>query len=193
MSEIIKQLSEIQSELKAPKSQYNAFGKYNYRNCEDILEALKPILRQRGMAVTITDTVKQIGERYYIEATATLHSGEESINSVALAREDAAQKGKDASQITGSASSYARKYALNGLFAIDDTKDSDGADNTQLSPDPPVVNPPAGIDKTSKIFCTSCGKEIKALKNKEGQLIQPEQVSAQTGGLCMGCYRVNAE
>lgn len=118
-------LQQIQTELKAPKSQYNDFGKYHYRNCEDIFEALKPILAKHKATVILSDDVKQIGERYYIEATAHLYVGGESIAVKALAREDETKKGMDGSQITGAASSYARKYALNGLFAIDDTKDAD--------------------------------------------------------------------
>lgn len=118
-------LQQIQTELKAPKSQYNKFGGYNYRNCEDILEALKPILAKHKAIVTLSDDIKQIGARYYIEATAQLNAGGESISVKAFAREEETKKGMDGSQITGAASSYARKYALNGLFAIDDTKDAD--------------------------------------------------------------------
>lgn len=125
----IQTLMAIQSELKAPKSQFNSFGKYNYRNCEDILEALKPICKEYNSATTLTDEVVMIGERYYIKATATLYcfNGTEidSISTSAYAREEQDKKGMDASQVTGASSSYARKYALNGLFGIDDTKDSD--------------------------------------------------------------------
>ena len=124
----MQKLLNIQKELKAPKSQYNSFGKYNYRNCEDILEAVKPLCAREGACLTISDEVAQVGERYYIRATATLYDSEtgEVINYVtAYAREEAEKKGMDGSQVTGAASSYARKYALNGLFNIDDTKDAD--------------------------------------------------------------------
>lgn len=115
----------VQSKLKAPKSQYNGFGKYNYRSCEDILEAVKPLLVEQGLLLTIQDDVVQVGERYYIKATATISDGENSIDSIAFAREEETKKGMDGSQVTGASSSYARKYALNGLFCIDDNKDSD--------------------------------------------------------------------
>lgn len=125
---IYEKLSAIQSELKAPKSQYNSFGKYNYRNCEDILEAVKPLCGKYKAVCTIGDEVTLIGERYYIKATARLidvESPADKIENTAYAREEAEKKGMDGSQVTGASSSYARKYALNGLFAIDDTKDSD--------------------------------------------------------------------
>jgi len=123
MSALFEVLSKIQKEMKAPKSQFNAFGKYKYRSCEDILEAVKPFLN--GAVLYISDEMVLIGERYYIKATATLRNGDEAVSVTAYAREEAEKKGMDSSQITGAASSYARKYALNGLFLIDDTKDSD--------------------------------------------------------------------
>ena len=126
---INQQLIAIQQELKAPKSQYNSFGKYKYRSCEDILESAKPILAKNGCSLTLTDDVIFVGERYYIKATATLSNGKDNVTVSALAREAEDKKGMDESQITGTASSYARKYALNGLFCIDDTKDAD-ATNT---------------------------------------------------------------
>ena len=119
-------LVKIQAELKAPKNQVNAFGKYKYRSAEDIIEAVKPILFKYGTALVINDDVVQVGDRIYIKATATLLDGtDDSISISGWAREEEVKKGMDAAQITGSASSYARKYALNGLFAIDDTKDAD--------------------------------------------------------------------
>ena len=141
MSNVYMKLIEVQSKLKAPKSQFNKFGNYAYRNCEDILEALKPILNQVKAVVNISDEVVLIGERYYIKATVKFIDGEtgDVIEASAMAREEERKKGMDSSQLTGSTSSYARKYALNGLFAIDDTKDSDttnthGKDNvTTLS------------------------------------------------------------
>lgn len=122
----MKELLAIQQELKAPKGQYNSFGKYKYRSCENILEAVKPILAKHKCALTLSDTIVQVGERYYIKAEARLinEMGAEK-STIAYAREPLDKKGMDESQITGTASSYARKYALNGLFAIDDTKDAD--------------------------------------------------------------------
>ena len=124
---IYEKLTEVQNELKAPKSKYNSFGKYNYRSCEDILEAVKPILKSKRLAMTVKDDVFNIGDRFYIMATVTVFDceSEEKVTTTAYAREDADKKGMDGSQITGSSSAYARKYALNGMFAIDDTKDAD--------------------------------------------------------------------
>lgn len=137
----MKELIAIQSELKAPKSNKNTFGNYNYRSCEDILEAVKPLCAKHSCLLTISDEMIMLGDRFYVKATVTIcNSGlpVESINSKsvsAYARESESKKGMDASQITGSASSYARKYALNGLFCIDDTKDADTMDNRQKPQD----------------------------------------------------------
>lgn len=128
---MIEKLSRIQAELKAPKSQRNNFGNYNYRSCEDILEAVKPLLAREGLVLTITDSIEMVGNRYYVKATATVTDGEKSISTTAYAREADGRKGMDESQVTGSSSSYSRKYALNGLFCIDDTKDADTMDNTE--------------------------------------------------------------
>ena len=126
----MKELIQIQSELKAPKNQVNKFGGYNYRSAEDILEAVKPLNAKHGCTLTLSDTVKEVGGRIYIEATATLTNADgQVVQTSAFAREEETKKGMDAAQITGSASSYARKYALNGLYCIDDTKDPD-ATNT---------------------------------------------------------------
>jgi hypothetical protein len=123
-------LNKIQKELNAPKNLKNAFGGYNYRSAEGILDALKPLLGNG--TIICSDEIVLIGSRYYVKATATLTEGKEFAFSVAFAREAENRKGMDESQVTGSASSYARKYALNGLFAIDDTKDADSADNTKI-------------------------------------------------------------
>ena len=137
---IYEKLLNIQAELKVPKNQYNSFGKYHYRSCEDILEGLKPLLTKYKATLIVNDEIVQIGDRYYVKATATLidveGEGRECISSTAFAREDEKKTGMDLSQLTGSTSSYARKYALNGLFAIDDTKDSDATnkhDTEQIS------------------------------------------------------------
>ena len=124
---IYEKLLAVQNELKAPKDKRNNFGGYNYRSCEGILEAVKPLLQEQGLMLTIKDEVVNIGDRYYVRATVLLDdiSSNGEIAITALAREEEAKKGMDASQITGTASSYARKYALNGLFLIDDTKDAD--------------------------------------------------------------------
>ena len=129
--EFIEKIVAIQSELKAPKGQYNSFGKYNYRSCEDILEGVKPLLAKHGLVLTIQDSIDLIGDRFYVKATATITDGKEELSTSAYARESLDKKGMDASQVTGATSSYARKYALNGLLAIDDTKDADTMDNSK--------------------------------------------------------------
>jgi hypothetical protein len=127
---LVQKLARIQRELKAPKNQYNSFGKYNYRNCEDIMEAVKPFLED--LILIVSDDIVQVGERYYVKATASLiDTNEKVLSNTAFARESETKAGMDSAQITGAASSYARKYALNGLLAIDDTKDADSQDNSQ--------------------------------------------------------------
>ncbi len=150
----MKILNKIQKELKAPKGQKNDFGKYNYRSCEDILEAVKPLLGDATL--TLTDEMVMIGERFYVKATATLKGGEklerEEVSVSAYARESLDKKGMDSAQITGAASSYARKYALNGLFCIDDTKDADTQDNTK----PPQTTPKVASQKATGQICEVC-------------------------------------
>lgn len=148
---IFEKISDIQMRLKAPKSQYNSFGKYNYRNCEDILEAVKPLLNEHKLYINIYDTIEYIGNRYYIKATVTVSDGESTITSQAYAREEESKKGMDGSQVTGASSSYARKYALNGMFAIDDTKDSDTT-NTGGKEQPK--------EKPKEYKCECCGKSF---------------------------------
>jgi hypothetical protein len=143
-------MSQIQQTLKAPKGQFNSFGKYKYRSCEDIVEAVKPILADLGCHLILSDDVVMVGDRIYVKATASIYKGSELIGqSTAFARESLDKKGMDDSQITGTASSYARKYALNGLLAIDDTKDADTDEHTQaraaakmpaVAPDPVLTN-----------------------------------------------------
>ena len=132
MKKIYSELSRIQQELKAPKNLWNKFGNYHYRNAEGILEAVKPLLN--GLALIVNDEPVVVGDRFYIKATVTLTNGDESVSAVAYAREDGEKKGMDGCQLTGACSSYARKYALNALLMIDDSKDSD--DNS-LSPKNP--------------------------------------------------------
>jgi hypothetical protein len=144
-----KKLADIQQKLNAPKNQYNSFGKYSYRSCEDILEAVKPLLGD--LTLTLHDDIQVIGptaERVYVRATATINDGEHSISVSALARESETKKGMDASQITGATSSYARKYALNGLFLIDDSKDAD-TDESKGGKKAEPKKPEAKSSKTS--------------------------------------------
>jgi len=133
----MEKLAKIQRELKAPKNQFNSFGKYNYRSCEDILEALKPLLD--GAVLTLSDDMVEVGGRIYAKATARYQNGEFGYFTTAFAREPEDRKGMDSSQITGTASSYARKYALNGLLLIDDTKDADTMDNTKKATEKPTT------------------------------------------------------
>ena len=159
----MKELLQIQSELKAPKGQFNTYGKYKYRSCEDILEAVKPILKKCNCTLLLSDSLVYVGDRYYIKATATLINAEgKSVSTEAYAREEETKKGMDASQITGASSSYARKYALNGLLCIDDNKDSDTTNTGD--------NAPAAPAKTSKEDNAEVEKaiaEINAAKSKE--------------------------
>lgn len=135
MQEFIKKLSKVQSELKAPKDLFNKFGGYSYRSAEGIMEAVKPLLAREGLILTVCDDIVLVGERYYVKATATITDGVNSLSNSAFAREAGEKKGQDDSQITGATSSYARKYALNGLLCIDDTKDAD-ATNTHGKTEP---------------------------------------------------------
>ena len=158
---VYEKLMTVQTKLRAPKGQYNSFGKYSYRSCEDILEALKPLLAEVGAIVNITDEIKLIGDRYYVEATASFidtETGERMI-AKASAREAETKKGMDDSQVTGSVSSYARKYALNGLFAIDDNKDADST-NTHGKEIKPNMTP-TGITEAQL-------KRLFAIGNKAG-------------------------
>ena len=127
----MQELINLQHKLEAPKNKKNTFWNYNYRSTEDILWALKPLLMEEGCFLTLTDDIIQLGDRFYVKATATLTKGEKSVYTSAFARESLDKKWMDSSQITWSASSYARKYALNGLFAIDDTVDADWMDNSE--------------------------------------------------------------
>ena len=159
----MKELLQIQSELKAPKGQFNAYGKYKYRSCEDILEAVKPILKKCNCTLLLSDSLVYVGDRYYIKATATLINAEgKSVSTEAYAREEETKKGMDASQITGASSSYARKYALNGLLCIDDNKDSD---TTNTGDNTPAA--PAKASKEDNAEVEKAIAEINAAKSKE--------------------------
>ena len=147
----MKKLTEVQRNLKANKSKFNSFGKYRYRSCEDILEAVKPLLE--GMTLVISDDIVLIGDRYYIKATAVIKDVEtgETESATAYAREALDKKGMDESQITGTASSYARKYALNGLLCIDDTKDADTMDNTDTPVGKEILATKAHLEELRQI------------------------------------------
>lgn len=145
----MKKLVAVQAALKAPKGQFNKFGGYKYRSCEDILEAVKPLLLEQGLQLTITDEPVEVGGRIYIKATATVTDGSETAAVSGYAREAETKKGMDESQITGTASSYARKYALNGLFLIDDTKDADATNDHQKPKAAP--QPQGGELKAAKV------------------------------------------
>lgn len=175
-------LLKIQAELKAPKGQTNSFGGYKYRSCEDILEAVKPLLKANNCVLVIEDEVIQIGERYYIKATATLKDvdGSTDISNTAYAREEETKRGMDGSQLTGTASSYARKYALNGLFCIDDTKDADTDEHAkQTGEEKPIT--PAQI-KTLKKIAAEQGKEIDEAVIKNWTAKQASDFISKNGG-----------
>jgi hypothetical protein len=149
-------LAQIQAELKAPKGNFNSFGKYKYRSCEDIVEAVKPILADLDCHLILSDDVVMVGDRIYIKATASIYKSSVMIGTAtAFAREPLLKKGMDESQITGTASSYARKYALNGLLAIDDTKDADTDEDTAKR-NTPAPKPAAQIEESIKRALHAC-------------------------------------
>ena len=182
---LVKLLQEVQTELKAPKSQYNSFAKYHYRSQEDILEAVKPLLAKRGLALTLNDEIVQFGTRVYVKATATLYGEmDKSFKVEAYAREPEEKKGMDESQITGTASSYARKYALNGLFAIDDTEDSDAHDKlTGGKPVPIHIDPKnypdihTAVPNPKIMLCTNNNIKIETLAEAKALRISLEKVA----------------
>ena len=163
---IYEKLSAIQQELKAPKGQYNSFGKYKYRSCEDILEAVKPICAKHKTALVLLDDIREVSGRFYVVAQAQLHDCESdnAVTATAFAREPDEKKGMDDSQITGTASSYARKYALNGLFCIDDTKDADTDEYKQQEKKPSKEEMDAFNKQykreVEKNTCKDCGMPI---------------------------------
>lgn len=179
---IYSKLALIQMTLKVPKNQKNSFGGYSYRSCEDILEALKPLLSNEGVVLTISDDIVNVGDRFYVKATATLIDADtgESISNTAYAREELQKKGMDGSQISGAASSYARKYCLSGMFALDDTKDADTdiytrctADNSLAVENRPELHPAPAHTPASAVdghICVNCGSVIKSAKVLEYSL-----------------------
>ena len=200
MSDFLKSLASIQMELKAPKGQYNSFGKYAYRSCEDILEAVKPLLAKYGLTLMLTDKPVAVGSRIYIEATAKLMGGssEDAVEVTAYAREPDDKKGMDASQITGTASSYARKYALNGLFLIDDTKDADtdeykaqtSVKTQESSKAQASVKAQASTEGTVEpVICPKCGKRIADYPKPDGTIVPAQTVYDSCGHMCFDCYK----
>lgn len=173
----MKKLVAVQAALKAPKGQFNKFGGYKYRSCEDILEAVKPLLLEQGLQLTITDEPVEVGGRIYIKATATVTDGSETATVSGYAREAETKKGMDESQITGTASSYARKYALNGLFLIDDTKDADATNEHQK----PKAAPRPKQAPKPKAAAQPQGGELKAAKVRMWRALQ--NYAAEHGGI----------
>jgi len=200
-SNIYTKLTKIQNDLKAPKSQRNDFGKYNYRNCEDILEAAKPLLLSEGLTLVITDNIVCVGNRFYVQATAVLTDGEQIITNNAFARESDEKKGMDDSQVTGATSSYCRKYCLNGLFLIDDTKDADSMDNSaQASTQAPqqqqntqgnqAQNNQSQQDDANKPWYNSFDDERDFIKQKiQSGESTPEQIIAHLANR----YKINTK
>lgn len=185
---IYGKLAAIQRELKAPKGQYNSFAKYNYRSCEDILEAVKPLCIKNNATLILNDTVREISGRFYVVATATLADQESDgvVEADAYAREPQDKKGMDDSQITGMASSYARKYALNGLFCIDDTKDAD-TDEVKRQEQKPVKKGAMEV-----IYCQDCGLPITSTTKRDGTIWDSANIAKYSAGrlgrtLCAKC------
>lgn len=171
---IYGQLAAVQLELKAPKGQRNSFGNYDYRSAEDILEAVKPLLNKHGLTLTVDDSIELVGDRYYVKATAAVFNGAgDVVTATAFAREAEDKKGMDSAQVTGATSSYARKYALNGLFAIDDAKDADTDEHRRQSNTPrnvQLANVDAIRDEHEGQYSTASSS--KAASDKQLNLIR---------------------
>lgn len=203
---IYEQLAKVQQALKAPKDQRNNFGNYNYRSCEGILEAVKPLLAKNELALTLSDEMVEVGSRVYVKATATVYKTGanvpveiDRVSVSAYAREEEVKKGMDSSQITGAASSYARKYALNGLFCIDDNRDSD-ATNTHGKDDTPNKNEAKAerlIKKDGDVsfaVCEECGNNIYDWKRKDGYVMPVKEfvlnsMNLYGKALCKDCIK----
>jgi len=176
MEKLVKALIKVQSELKAPKGQYNSFGKYSYRSAEDILEAVKPLLAKNGLSMRVTDEVMEVGGAVFINATAVVTDGTDSIYASAQAGIDPNRKGMDIAQSYGSSSSYARKYALNGMFLIDDTKDAD-ATNTHGKSSQSTPTTTTTASPTSDAF----QKSIDYLKSAKDKAQAYAQIESKYG------------
>lgn len=184
MGGINEKLVKIQHELKAPKDQHNNFGGYSYRSLENILESVKPLLAEAGLSIILSDDIAEVGGRVYVKATATISDGAESISNTAFAREDESKKGMSDPQITGACSSYARKYAVQGIFAIDDSKD----------PDTESYQRRTQSRQSQGITCELCHQPIKPMAKRGGGEMPPEAVAkwtrAKTGmAVCGDCYK----
>ena len=180
----MEELRNIQAELKAPKGQYNSFGKYHYRSAEDILEAVKPLLAKYNVLMTISDEVVAIADRIYVMAIVTVENSKGVVKTVkGYAREPQDKKGMDDSQITGTASSYARKYALNGMFLIDDTKDADTDEYAQQTSKQSSKN-----NSQQPPICKVCGKPIQGETDDSGVFRNPWEVQKMCAGACVQCY-----
>ena len=207
---IYEQLAKVQQELKAPKDMRNNFGNYNYRSCESILEAVKPLLGKNNLALTLTDEMIPVGNRIYVKATATVFptnspEGNGSVSVSAFAREEESKKGMDSSQVTGAASSYARKYALNGLFCIDDNKDSDATNDhgkgEEKPQSKPQTKPKNTLDDVLKMaggtdyyMCESCGNPNYPFTKKDGSVMTAKEMLEMSmrdfhKPLCKDCYK----
>lgn len=173
---IVEKLIEIQRRLKVPKGRTNNYAQkaFNYRNAEDILSAVKPVAAEYGCVVTLSDDVVLIGDRYYFKATAWMMDSKDKLFTHALARECESRKGFDEAQLSGSASSYARKYALNGLLGLDDNEDPDHKDNSKI--------------QSGSLSCPVCGSEVEGYTGKSGIYYSPHDVINKFG-MCCGCYR----
>ncbi len=194
---IYQNLAKVQQSLKATKDQFNKFGGYNYRSCESILEAVKPLLAQNGLALTLTDEMVQVGDRIYVKSTASVFptdakDGEVCVSVDAFAREEETKKGMDSSQVTGAASSYARKYALNGLFCIDDNKDSDATNTHGKEPMDATKEEKKAED--IKFKCEDCGNVLTVYNGRDGKpvpLRKHAEASKKKYGkvLCLDCIK----
>lgn len=174
-------LAKIQAELKAPKNQFNSFGKYNYRNCEDILEAVKPLLKKFDAVLTVSDSIEAIGGRIYVKATAKFKAADgTNEEAAAFAREAENKKGMDEAQLTGSTSSYARKYALGGLFCLDDTKDADSNSCTEQQREQPRKNAPqqSSNGNQSNPSKDANAEHYKAIKSQLESAMYPADVGS---------------
>ena len=188
-NKLLEAFKVVQKELKAPKNQYNSFGKYNYRSCEDILQAARPLCNDNGLVLTISDEIVQIGTRFYVKATSKVTEIEtgESFENVAYAREDDSKKGMDSCQLTGACSSYARKYSLCGLFAIDDTKDADTEQYHQTAQNAPQATRTAKPTTSTKAPAKAPqdearAKAMKALSDEMNRMgVTGQEVSAIAG------------
>jgi len=175
-NKLLEAFKVVQNELKAPKNQYNSFGKYNYRSCEDILQAARPLCNENGLVLTISDEIVQIGTRFYVKATSKVTEIEtgESFENVAYAREDDSKKGMDSCQLTGACSSYARKYSLCGLFAIDDTKDADSNEYRQTAQNRPQATQNAKPTTSTKTPTKTPQKANDEARNKAMKALTEE-------------------